>query len=694
MTPSLRGRRRLAIVAAVALLALVPAVSHGGGAAAEEPLSTAAVGPGGTVSLQVTGRGGVPDTGVGAVVLNITSTGATSPSFITVWPDGESRPDASTLNAEPGQDTPNLAIVKVGANGRVNLYNDRGTGDLVADVMGWFPAGGSYRPLSPARVLDTRDGTGVAAGAIPPRSTISLTVNGAGGVPTSGVGAVVLNVTSTTASAPSFITVWPDGVARPNVSNLNTEPGQDTPNLVVVGVGASGRVNLYNDQGTGHLVADVVGWFPPGAGLTTLTPARILDTRGGMGAAVGRVGAGSVTDLQVTGRGGVPSLPSASVDPGAVVVNLTSTGASSPSFVTVWPRGEGRPNASTLNTEPGQDTPNLAIVKLGAGGVLSLYNDRGAGHLVADATGYLPATSDFSPLSPFRLLDTRDGTGVPAPSGGGGGTGGGGGGGGGTGGGTTTDPAALNAANTGPAAGVALTPTSGRTITTPGTVVAGEDIAGCLRIAASNVTVRDTRITCDTYNQVDTGLSGVVLERVEFAGQGLDSVGLFTYSPTTVRRAHFHGSADAWFVHGAGQVLVEETFFEDLRAAPGHHTDHIQVVQGSNIAIRGNRFVAAPGDNAAIFVQGALGPVDGVEIADNHISGGLWSVWCVDAGSTVSNCSIHDNVFVKGSASFGPITLPDRPSLSARCNTFDDGTPATLAHDPTASQTQFPNPCP
>ena len=36
--------------------------------------------------------------------------------------------------------------------------------------------------------------------------------------------------------------------------------GQDTPNLVIVKVGADGNVKLYNNAGTGHLIADVVGY--------------------------------------------------------------------------------------------------------------------------------------------------------------------------------------------------------------------------------------------------------------------------------------------------------------------------------------------------------------------------------------------------------------------------------------------------
>ena len=183
-----------------------------------------------------------------------------APSFVTVWPKGSPRPLASSLNTEPGQDTPNLVIAPIGADGQVSLYNNAGTGHLVADVLAYVPAGAPYVPLIPTRMLDTRVGPG-PAGRVGPGQTFDVQVAGSAFVPSVGVTAVVLNVTSTDASAPSFITAWPTGQPRPNASNLNTEPGQDTPNLVIVKVGAGGRISLYNNAGTGHLVADVIGYL-------------------------------------------------------------------------------------------------------------------------------------------------------------------------------------------------------------------------------------------------------------------------------------------------------------------------------------------------------------------------------------------------------------------------------------------------
>jgi hypothetical protein len=68
----------------------------------------------------------------------VTATRPTTKTYITVWPAGDPRPDASNLNVVAGQSRPNLVIARVGANGQVSLYNEAGTTDLVVDVLGWF----------------------------------------------------------------------------------------------------------------------------------------------------------------------------------------------------------------------------------------------------------------------------------------------------------------------------------------------------------------------------------------------------------------------------------------------------------------------------------------------------------------------------------------------------------------------------
>ena len=117
--------------------------------------------------------------------------------------------------------------------------------------------------MTAARIMDTRGDVkvGDAAGTGEP---YVLQVSGQGGVPSSGVAAVALNVTVTQTEDPTigggYVTVYPCGT-RPDASNLNFVGGQTIPNSVIAPVSNSGEVCFYV-YGTAHLLADVSGYFP------------------------------------------------------------------------------------------------------------------------------------------------------------------------------------------------------------------------------------------------------------------------------------------------------------------------------------------------------------------------------------------------------------------------------------------------
>jgi hypothetical protein len=370
--------------------------------------------------LSIGGRGGVAPDAV-AVALNVTATEATTGTYLTAYPAGSPRPNASNLNVPPGPAIANLVVAKLGTGGQIDVYNDKGTVHVVADVVGYFPAGTALTAFAPARYLDTRpaplgdtfDGTARRGGAVGPGGTLNLTVTGRGAdaIPAT-AGSVILNVTATQATAGTFVTVHPTGTSRPNASNLNVKPGIDVPNLVIAKIGTTGRVTLYNDKGSTHLIADVVGWLPTDAtAFTGLTPARLLDTRpaptgatiDGVNRGAGAVAGGTSTAVTVAGRGGVPATGA-----GAVVLNVTATLASAQTYVTAFPSGETRPLASNLNLMPGSDVPNLVIAKIGADGKVLLYNDRGATHLIADVVGWFPAAD--SPVKTWGCPEWDTGT--------------------------------------------------------------------------------------------------------------------------------------------------------------------------------------------------------------------------------------------------------------------------------------------
>jgi YVTN family beta-propeller protein len=349
----------------------------------------APVGPGGTISLQVEGVDGVPTSGVTAVVLNVTATDPTASSYVTVYPDGETRPTASNLNFTAGETIPNLVTVPVGADGEVDFYNFAGSVNLVADLAGYYTdstTGSSFVPTGPSRVLDTRNGTGGYDAPVGPGGTLSLQVDGTDGVPATGVSAVVLNVTATDPTASSYVTVYPDGETRPVASNLNFTAGETIPNLVIVPVGADGRIDFYNFAGSTDLVADLAGYYTSssdtGSAFEALGPVRVLDTRNGTGYS-GPVDPGETISLQITSNNGVPASGVT-----AVVLNVTATEPTASSYVTVYPDGDSLPIASNLNFTAGETIPNLVVVPVGADGKIDFYNNSGLVELVADLAGY------------------------------------------------------------------------------------------------------------------------------------------------------------------------------------------------------------------------------------------------------------------------------------------------------------------
>jgi hypothetical protein len=203
--------------------------------------------------------------------------------------------------------------------------------------------GAIFVPLDPVRILDTRIGLGTAGGStapLGPGGALDLQVTGAGGVP-DGAAAVVMNVTSDQATAPSYLTIWPAGTTRPVVSNLNFAPGAPVPNLVTVKLGSGGKVSIFNFAGTTHVLADVAGYYKGPIVLSDLSNAFPAQTQtvsspitipGGQcqaaltanfgAAAIGKVVVGTLTDAN-----GGAVLPNAAAVVPSVVIATTQGGA-------------------------------------------------------------------------------------------------------------------------------------------------------------------------------------------------------------------------------------------------------------------------------------------------------------------------------------------------------------------------------
>ncbi len=369
----------------------------------------------GSRNLTVGGVGGVPASGVSSVVLNVTVTRSTGAGFVTVYPTGATKPNASNLNFKTGQTVANMVVAGLGTLNRLTLFTSAFT-HLLADVTGYFSTAatasdhaGLFHPLPPARIADSRTSFGFATPG--PNVTRTLSVTGAGGIPASGVSAVVLNTTVAGPTAAGYVTVYPFGQPKPATSTINFAKGNVRANRTIVAIGTDGKISLFNATGSTPLIVDVVGWFSDskalpdagGAYFVPMTPVRVMDTRFSVGDVIGPIHASENETFTQTiaTRGGMPS-GNGNVFPVAVVGNLTAVAPTTAGFLTAYTPGfnfihDGVASVSDVNFAKSDVVPNMIVTQLHPG-LLGLYCSAGATHVILDVSGYFGL-----PVQPLTL---------------------------------------------------------------------------------------------------------------------------------------------------------------------------------------------------------------------------------------------------------------------------------------------------
>ncbi len=332
----------------------------------------AAVPAGGSLTVAMAGTGQVPADATG-VVVNVTATGAAADGYLTLYPCGATAPTSSTLNFTAGSNVPNLATSALGSNGALCVFSNVNTNVLV-DLAGWYRTdnGASFTGQTPNRILDTRNAGG---------ATQAVTINLAGQV-AAGTKAVAVNITATEPAAAGYVTAYPCGSAVPATSNVNFTAGGTVANAAVVPLAADGTICLAASAPT-QLIVDIAGAFAgPGTTMTAVTPARILDTRNGVGGWLGRLATGQTIELPVAGRAGIPTAAR------SAVFNVTVTQSDKGGYLTVYPCGTPVPVASNVNFNAGETRANQVTVDLGTSGKACFYSNN-ATSVIADLTGYL-----------------------------------------------------------------------------------------------------------------------------------------------------------------------------------------------------------------------------------------------------------------------------------------------------------------
>jgi hypothetical protein len=272
----------------------------------------------------------------------------------------------------------------------------------------------TFTPLDESRrIVDTRtggstfDGSMVGGGFRTPGTTLAIGVAGRVGTP-KGASAAVLNITVDGVTEAGFLTVYACDADRPTASNANYFVGRTTATMAITRVSATGDVCVFT-SGTSQLIVDVAGTFGAQGFDALPAPQRIADTRSGGTTVDGAsLGGGpraseSVLRLPVAGRGGMPASAR------TAVLTVTATGARDAGYVTLYPCGADRPNASSVNYAVDDTVANTVVTRLADDGTVCLYT-FGATDVIVDVAGSV-APSAFTPLgAPSRLLDTRVGS--------------------------------------------------------------------------------------------------------------------------------------------------------------------------------------------------------------------------------------------------------------------------------------------
>lgn len=309
-----------------------------------------------------------------------------------------------------------------------------------ADDVG---AGGEFFPVTPMRILDTREADldVSPAGAKPANATFDLDVVGVAGVPADDVLAVAVNVTVINAPGNGYLSMRPSdfepAATDEPTTLLNFKAGQVVPNFAIVGVGSEGKLTIElvaPGGGNAHVAVDVFGWVATsnydgdgvetpdeadGARVVTQTPQRLLDTRAGQppagDATDSALGEQESVEIAVRGEAGVPDTD----DVTGVILNMAGIRPSARTYLAASPDkvADGASDADTANGNfvAGDIKSNHVMVPLNDDGSFWLYNRFGEIDVTLDVVGYLEKNDDDTTLegrivpleAPFRSFDTR-----------------------------------------------------------------------------------------------------------------------------------------------------------------------------------------------------------------------------------------------------------------------------------------------
>jgi len=195
-------------------------------------------------------------------------------AYLTTWPQEQTLPNVSTLNAPGGGVVGNEAMVPAGteSGGPISVYVSDST-NLLIDINGYFVPTGtagalSFYPLTPCRVADTRAGFGFSgafgAPSLVAGATRTFPLQQSSCAIPSTAQAYSLNLTAVVPSGGSlaYLTAFPAGDAVPNASTVNAPNGGVVGSAAIVSGGTGGSISVFSSDAT-DLLIDINGFFAP-----------------------------------------------------------------------------------------------------------------------------------------------------------------------------------------------------------------------------------------------------------------------------------------------------------------------------------------------------------------------------------------------------------------------------------------------
>jgi peptidoglycan-N-acetylglucosamine deacetylase len=242
-----------------------------------------------------------------------------------------------------------------------------------------------FAPVSPRRIVDTRNGSALQPGEVRRFETSH-----------SGAGALATNITVTNSTGDGYLSAWNCEGVRPETSVSNFGKGATRATGTIVPLNAAGDFCVFASRGTDVVVDEAGEYSATGAGLVSVPATRLVDTRSGPNL------------VAPNGRLAV-AMPS---DAAAVIVNLTATDATKDGFLTAYPCSQPNvPTASNLNFAAGETVANLATVRVDSAGLC--VTASASTHVIVDLLGWYVTTGgdSYQRVVPVRFLDTRSGVG-------------------------------------------------------------------------------------------------------------------------------------------------------------------------------------------------------------------------------------------------------------------------------------------